>query len=152
MAEHPQKIRDLSRPSSPSGGGERSAPGPVASVGTFPSSPPSPSLSSEESYLCARGWERVGVDSLGRSVWADPRGDGKSKAVLVPAVSIPISGGGEEVVSQWQGPPIPWNYRLEEAVYMQQTRDREKESLRDQITRKEQELAALRSLLSGDQR
>ena len=100
-----------------------------------------------DAYLSAAGWEKTGTDWYGRSVWLDTLHLGK-KDELKCATKLPLQGGGLEVVEQVYCPPEPWTYSTDAAVAIQRQRDRNKESLEQQIARREEELKDLKSRLA----
>ncbi len=117
-----------------------------------PASPPSPYgswVAEAEGYLSAFGWEKLGTNLNGQSVWSDPRGQAKFTSELRPAATLPVQGGGTEVVMQWQGSPAPWNYNLQDALAIQRTREKAGETLEQRIARKQAELDELMELATA---
>ena len=106
--------------------------------------PPTLALWNEgaEKYLTLFGWERIGINEHGMTMWADPKGKCSQKPIHTAAVRLSVAGG-EEVIKQWYGPPIPWNYSLTEAMIIQQQRERAGENLDQAIARKKKELQDL---------
>ena len=112
--------------------------------------PPPQSLQSQweekaEAYVLSRGWEKVGLNARGKPMFLDPQSHPKAKSELVPNVTLPAVGGGTEVVMQWKTPPATWPCVLEQAYFIQTSRDRAGESLDTVIARKEEELEALKT-------
>jgi hypothetical protein len=124
---------------------------PVQQVGRPPSSPSLPVwVQDAEDYLTSRGWTKLGSDELGRGVWADPHGKQEQRAEKRPAVTLPVAGGGHEVVSQYFLPPAAWDYTTEEALWHQRQRDAAGETLADVVVRKRKELEALEARLAQE--
>ena len=76
-----------------------------------------------EKFLRSKGWKWVGCNDNGLSFWEDPLAqDPKSKEVK-PAVTLPVPGGGTEVVMQTHVPPCNWRHSTVDAVRIQRSRD-----------------------------
>lgn len=114
--------------------------------------PPSPSLvapvrddwkNDAEAYLKSRGWTHGGTDERGMGLYFDPAAKDQ-KSELRPAVTLPVAGGGKEIISQWHGPPVVWCYRMDEAMLIQRQREVAGETIQDRIARKELELEEMR--------
>lgn len=83
-----------------------------------------------ESYLEKNGWERAGkLDPMGRPMWKDPNGSTAQPALNKDnPVMLPNRDGGAPIpVYQMTGPPIPWDYQMEEAHRIQRKRDTERQ-------------------------
>lgn len=101
-----------------------------------------------ERLLLDSGWQRLGTNDRGIGVWRDPLGsDAKPEQSLV--IQLPGAGGTVETVKQYLGAPIPWDYTTDEAVRIQQDRNRNGDgSLERLIQVKEAELVALKRQLA----
>src|SRR5258708_15939000 len=90
-----------------------------------PSPPPvvpnRPPWADSADYLIASGWEQVGVFGDGSPMWSDPRSHVPQS--LQPGPTLPVRGGGTEVVMQMTGPPADWTWNTMDAVYIQRSRD-----------------------------
>lgn len=99
-----------------------------------------------EMYLKSRGWLQAGIDERGLSLWSDPASKDQ-KSELRQAVTLPVAGGGKEIISQWHGPPVTWCYRMDEAILIQRQREAAGETIQDRIARKELELEEMKAQL-----
>lgn len=79
-------------------------------------------LTDAEKFLTDNGWKKISVDKMGNSVWSDPLGSYDAPKLSVDVI-LPTQGGGNETIKQMCGPPIPWNWKLEEAMEIQNARN-----------------------------
>jgi hypothetical protein len=74
-----------------------------------------------EKFLQSHGWTKSGIDERGYPMWNDPAGS-TGKGELRTVAELPADGGGTTEIKQLHCPPMPWVYRVEEAVKIQQSR------------------------------
>jgi uncharacterized small protein (DUF1192 family) len=126
--------------------------GVVQTVGEAPPREEYPSMADgtqAERYLLDSGWEKAGTDEYGRTTWRDPLVPEGRKPTKTHKVVLPVQGGGTEVVYQWEGPPVPWDYDTTSALSIQNSRVRSGRSLEDRIRHHRDELVRLAAELEA---
>lgn len=94
-----------------------------------PTTPPE-WLSQVEEYLTGNGWELVGKNNLGISIWRDPHGAGSHRGVRTHVADLPKAGakGSFEPLFQMVVPIARWDRTTDEAIAIQRGRDENKQS------------------------
>ena len=101
-------------------------------------------MEANEKFLRDAGWKWIGCDDFGNSRWEDPLSVDPKKSEVRPGCTLPVPGGGTEVIMQTVVPPCNWRHTTAEAVRIQRSRDEAGvNTLEVQIANKEKELEEL---------